>query len=48
MPRKSRKERKKSKRKTPPSSYITMPHYFPAEQVDIVRKTKSKKQRKRK
>ncbi len=42
------RENKKSKRRTPPSSYNTMPHYFPTEQVDIVRKMKSKKRIKKK
>jgi len=37
------KRRKKAKKKIPPSSYNTMPHYFPTEQVDIVKKMKSKK-----
>jgi hypothetical protein len=37
------KRRKKDKKKTPPSSYNTMPHYFPTEQVDIVKKMKSKR-----
>jgi len=35
--------KKKAKKKVPPSSYNTMPHYFPTEQVDIVRKMKSKR-----
>ncbi len=42
------KARKKAKKGMPPSSYITMPHYFPSEQVDIVRKLKSKRRVKRK
>ncbi|MDH5780026.1 MAG: hypothetical protein OEZ29_05475 [Candidatus Bathyarchaeota archaeon] len=44
---KARKKKKKSKG-TPPSSYITMPYRFPTEQVDIVRKLKPKKRRKKK
>jgi len=40
------KRRKKAKKGMPPSSYITMPHYFPTEQVDIVKKVKLKKMRK--
>jgi hypothetical protein len=43
-----RKERKKGRKEMPPSSYVTMPHYFPTEQVDIVKKIKRKKQRKKK
>jgi len=43
MPRK-----KEKKKEIPPSSYNTMPHYFPTEQVDIVKKTKPKRRRKRK
>jgi len=35
--------KKKAKKKVPPSSYNTMPHYFPTEQVDIVREMKSKR-----
>ncbi|NIR87622.1 hypothetical protein GWO13_08730 [Candidatus Bathyarchaeota archaeon] len=45
---KRRKKRKKKAKGTPPSSYTTMPHYFPTEQVDIVKKIKTKKQRKKK
>ena len=36
-------KKKAKKKKGPPSSYNTMPHYFPTEQVDIVRKMKSKR-----
>jgi len=42
------KGRKKAKKGMPPSSYITMPHYFPTEQVDIVKKIKPKRRRKEK
>jgi len=31
-----------------PSSYVTMPYYFPTEQVDIVNKLRSTKKRKKK
>jgi len=41
-----RKEKKKAKKKMSPSSYNTMPHYFPTEQIDIVKKIKPKKRRK--
>jgi len=41
-------QKTKSKKRMPPSSYNTMPHYFPTEQVDIVRKMKSKKRRRKK
>ncbi|UCC27966.1 MAG: hypothetical protein JSW29_00470 [Candidatus Bathyarchaeota archaeon] len=44
MPKK--KEKKKAK-KSSPSSYVTMPHYFPTEQVDIVKKIKPKRRRKK-
>jgi len=45
----SKNELKKiAKRRMPPSSYITMPHYFPTEQADIVKKIKPKRQRKKK
>jgi len=36
------------KKKTAPSSYDTMPYYFPTEQVDIVKRIKSKRRRKTK
>ena len=42
------KKKKKVKKGMPPSSYITMPHYFPTEQVDIVKKIKAKRLRKKK
>ena len=32
-----------TKKPVPPSSYKTMPYYFPTEQVDIVGKMKSKR-----
>ena len=39
--------KKKAKRKKiRPSSYDTMPWYFPTEQVDTVRKLKGKKRKK--
>jgi hypothetical protein len=44
MPRK----KEKKKKGMPPSSYNTMPHYFPTEQIDIVKKIKPKKLRKKK
>jgi len=40
MPKKELK--KKAKKGIPPSAYLTMPHYFPTEQVDIVKKMKTK------
>ena len=39
--------KKKPKKQITPSSYGTMPHYFPTEQVDIVDKIKKKKKIKR-
>ena len=45
---KGRKKEKKRGRRIPPSSYNTMPHYFPTEQVDIVKKIKSKRRIKKK
>jgi len=45
---KRRKKEKKKGKGMPPSSYITMPHYFPTEQVDIVKKIKPKRLRKKK
>ena len=47
MPKGRKKEKTKAKKRMPPSSYNTMPHYFPTEQVDIVRKMKSKRRIKR-
>jgi hypothetical protein len=40
--------KRKKKKGTPPSSYETMPHYFPTEQVDIVRKVKTERRLKKK
>ena len=34
--------------KAPPSSYVTVPYYFPTEQVDIVNKLRPMKKRKKK
>jgi hypothetical protein len=48
MPRGRKHNRKKAKKRMPPSSYVTMPHYFPTEQVDIVKKMKARRQRKKK
>jgi len=39
--------KREKKKGTPPSSYETMPHYFPTEQVDIVKKTKLGRRRKK-
>ena len=47
MKKKAKKKRAKKER-VPPSSYETMPYYFPTEQVDIVKKLKSERRRKRK
>jgi len=41
-------KRKSKKKGTSPSSYDTMPYYFPTEQVDIIRKIKSKRQKNKK
>jgi len=38
-----KKKKKGRKKRVPASSYNTMPHYFPTEQVDIVHKMKKKK-----
>jgi hypothetical protein len=46
-----RKRARHSKRKSknvPPSSYTTVPYYFPTEQVDIVSKLRPRKKRKKK
>ena len=40
-------ELKKTKKKTP-SAYNTLPYYYPTEQVDIVRKMKRKRRRRKK
>jgi len=47
MPKGTKKEKKRGKG-IPPSSYNTMPHYFPTEQVDIVKKIKAKIPREKK
>ena len=46
--RMSKKKLKKTtkKKSAPPSSYTSMPYYFPTEQVDIVRKVRTKKRAK--
>lgn len=36
-------KKKTKKKNVPPSSYDTMPYYFPTEQVDNVRKLKAKR-----
>jgi len=41
-------KKKAKKRSVPPSSYSTMPYYFPTEQVNIVKKIRSKKRRRTK
>ena len=46
MKRRARRKREKSKRV--PSSYVTVPYYFPTEQVDIVNKLRPRKKRKKK
>jgi hypothetical protein len=38
--------KRKAKKRTVPSSYDTMPYYFPTEQVDNVGKLKPKRKRK--
>jgi len=48
MPKGRKKEKRKAKKRTPPSSYNTMPHYYPTEQIDIVKKIKPRKRRKKK
>jgi hypothetical protein len=42
-----RLEKRVPKKRAPPSAYVTMPHYYPTEQVDIVKKIKLKGKRKR-
>jgi hypothetical protein len=34
------RKKKNREKKSPPSSYDTMPWYYPTEQVDIIRKLK--------
>jgi hypothetical protein len=40
-------EKKARKKRVPPSAYVTMPHYYPSEQVDIVKKIRLQRKRKR-
>jgi len=40
--------KRKKKKQMPPSSYNTMPHYFPTGQVGIVKKIKVNRLRKKK
>jgi hypothetical protein len=42
-----RLEKKTLQKRTPPNAYVTVPHYYPTEQVDIVKKIKLKGKRKR-
>jgi hypothetical protein len=44
---KGRKKEKKAKKGMPPSSYVTMPHYFPAKQLNIAKNVKARKRRKK-
>lgn len=46
--RKRARSLKRKSKKVPPSSYVTMPYYFPTEQVDIVNKLKARKKRRKK
>jgi hypothetical protein len=48
MPKGRKKGDRETKRGMTPSSYNTMPHYFPTEQVDIVRKVKTERRLKKK
>jgi len=43
----TKKLKRKAKKGMTPSSYASMPYYFPTEQVDIVRKIKPKRRAKR-
>jgi len=43
----ARRSKRKSKN-VPPSSYVTVPYYFPTEQVDIVSKLRPRKKKKKK
>jgi hypothetical protein len=47
MRKRSGKKKRRSKR-TPPSSYVTMPYYFPTEQVDIINKLGRRKKKRKK
>jgi hypothetical protein len=47
MRKRSGRKKRRSKR-TPPSSYVTMPYYFPTEQVDIVNKLGQRKKKRKK
>jgi hypothetical protein len=40
-------KKKTAKKSAPPSAYVTMPHYYPTEQVDIVKKIKLKRKSRR-
>lgn len=45
--RKRARNLKRKSKKVRPSSYVTVPYYFPTEQVDIVGKLKPRKRRKK-
>lgn len=46
MKRIARRKVKRKSKGTPPSSYVTVPYYFPTEQVDIVDKFGGRKRKK--
>ncbi|MEM3774772.1 MAG: hypothetical protein QXX92_07235 [Candidatus Bathyarchaeia archaeon] len=45
MKKRAKRKTKKKPSGVPPSSYLTVPYYFPTEQVDIVDKLKRKKRK---
>ncbi|MEM3875200.1 MAG: hypothetical protein QXU45_08740 [Candidatus Bathyarchaeia archaeon] len=45
MKKRAKRKTKKKSSGVPPSSYLTVPYYFPTEQVDIVDKLKRKKRK---
>jgi hypothetical protein len=46
--RKRARQLKRRSKKSSASSYVTVPYYFPTEQVDIVNKLQSRKKRRKK
>jgi hypothetical protein len=48
MKRIARRKVKRKSKGTPPSSYVTVPYYFPTEQVDIVDKFGGRKRKRKK
>jgi hypothetical protein len=45
MQKRAKRKTKKKQSGVPPSSYVTVPYYFPTKQVDIVNKLRRRKRK---